>query len=81
MLTDLFQSVLNGIAGLGNVASILPRCPFLQINQVVISNRILGMLAWLIPFDAIVGLLQAWGAAVGVWYLAKTAMRWKRIIQ
>ena len=81
MLTDLVQSFLNGVAGLGDVAAFLPRCPFLQINAVMIDNRILGMLAWFVPFDAIVALLQAWAAAVSVWYVAKTAMRWKRIIQ
>ena len=81
MLTDLVQSFLNGVASLGDIAAILPRCPFVSLNAVVIDNQILSMLSWFIPFDAIVGLTQAWLAAVAVWYLAKTAMRWKRIIQ
>ena len=81
MLTGLLQTFLNGVASLGDMASVLPRCPFVSVNAVVLDNRILSMLAWFIPFDAIIGLLQAWLAAVGVWYVVKTAMRWKRLIQ
>ena len=81
MLTTLFQGIIDGIGGLLNVFNVLPTSPFLSINAVTIDNRILGMLSWLVPFDAIIALLNAWLTAITIFYISKKALRWMKMIQ
>jgi hypothetical protein len=77
MLTSLIQALINA----GNAAlSLLPLSPFYGVQQVVVDSEILSWLAWFIPFDAIVALLQAWCVAIGVWYIATKALRWAKMI-
>jgi len=81
MLTALVQAIINGIGALGGVLDNLPLCPFHQVNAVVLDSQLLSMLAWFVPFDAIISLLQTWLVSIAGWYVAKTGLRWKRIIQ
>ena len=77
MLTSFMQSLING----GNrILNTLPLCPFYSIQAITIDNQILSWLSWFIPFDAMIALLNAWLAAIVVWYAAKTVMRWSKII-
>ena len=81
MLTDLLQSFINGVSNIGNVADMLPGSPFNSINAVKLDNQILASIAWFIPFNEMIALLNAWLAAIVVWYLAKKALRWMKMIQ
>jgi hypothetical protein len=77
MLTEF----TNAISRAGNgFLDMLPICPFYRVQEITVSNEILSWLSWFIPFDAMVGLINAWLAAVSVWYVAKKAMRWAKII-
>jgi len=81
MLTNLIQRIIDGMANLGSAVDRLPVSPFQSIEQLAIDHQILSFAAWLIPFPQIIALLQAWIAAIAVWYVAKTALRWAKIIQ
>jgi len=60
---------------------LLPICPFLSLQQMPISNRVLGYIAWFVPFAEIIALAQLWLISIGIWYIAKTAMRWAKAIR
>ena len=81
MLTNMIQSLLDGIGNLMDATSGLPGSPFRNIEAVTVDNQILGMIAWFVPFNAIISLLQSWLVSVGIWYLAKKSMRWSKLIQ
>jgi hypothetical protein len=77
MFTGLIESLTRaGNAMLGT----LPLCPFYRVQEITLSNELLSWLSWFIPFDAIIALLNAWLAAIAVWYIAKKALRWAKII-
>jgi hypothetical protein len=77
MLTNMQQGLVN--AG-NNIINLLPLCPFYRMQEITINSQMLSWLSWFIPFDAIIALLQAWLSAITVWYIAKTALRWAKVI-
>jgi hypothetical protein len=77
MITD----AINGLARVGDAfLDMLPLCPFYRVQEITLTNEILSWLSWFIPFDAIIGLLNAWLAAIVIWYIAKKGLRWAKII-
>jgi hypothetical protein len=76
MLTDFVNSIMN----LGNPLELLPLSPFMKIEEITVGNEVLSAIAWLVPFDAIIGLLEAWIAVIAVWYLASKILRWMKQI-
>ena len=77
MITNIIQALMNaGDAVLG----MLPVSPFIRMEQIALDNQVLGWISWFIPFDAIIGLLNAWLAAIVVWYFSKKTLRWAKII-
>jgi hypothetical protein len=77
MITD----VLNAIVNLGgNIANLLPLSPFTQIEKIKVSNDVLGAIAWIVPFNEIIALLEAWVLAIAVWYVAQKILRWSKQI-
>jgi len=77
MLTSFVDSLVN----VGNrLLDTLPLCPFIQFQEFMLTSEMLGWLNWFIPMDAIIGLVNAWLAAITIWYIAKTGLRWAKII-
>jgi len=81
MLTELVQGIIDGLGNVTDAAEVLPLSPFYQIQAVAVDNEILAFISWLVPFEAIIPLMYSWLAAISVWYLAKKALRWARLIQ
>ena len=77
MLTNFVDALVRAGNGL---LDILPLCPFHRMQEVQLSNEMLGWMSWFIPFDAIIALLNAWLAAIAIWYMAKKGLRWAKII-
>jgi uncharacterized membrane protein len=81
MLTNLINALIRGIATLVDFINVLPTSPFQSINAVMVDSQVLAFIAWFVPFEAIIGLLQAWIAAIITWYISKKALRWMKLIQ
>jgi len=78
----MISSIIQGLTDAGTaVLNLLPTCPFYQAQQIIIDNQILGWIAWVVPFPEIIALLNAWLAAILVWYVSKKALRWAKLIQ
>ena len=60
---------------------LLPRCPFLYLQEIPIDSELLAFVSWVIPFPQIIALLQAWTVAIGVWYVVKVGLRWAKAIR
>jgi len=78
MITDMIQGIVDGAT---NLIGLLPTSPFYRLHAFVLSNEIMAWMSWFIPFAEIIALLQAWTAAILVWYVAKKTLRWARLIQ
>lgn len=82
MLLKLMQGVLNGLGALLNViVSVLPGSPFNGLYSLVIDNKWLGYLSYIIPVPQILSLLQAWILAVTAFYLYMVVLRWIKAIE
>ena len=81
MITNLLQSIINGLGDFGReLVSALPGSPFQAINAVMIDNKLLSYISWVIPVQQILSLLQLWTVAIGVYYLCMLVMRWVKMI-
>ena len=77
----MLERFVNGLVNTGNsFLDMLPVCPFYRVQEITLSNEMLSWLSWFIPFDAIIALINAWLAAVILWYTAKKGLRWARFI-
>jgi hypothetical protein len=80
MITNIVQSMVDWVGSLGNAIDLLLLSPFQRVSNTVTDSQVLSMLNWLMPITEVVALLQAWGAAIAVWYTMKRALRWSKLI-
>lgn len=81
MLKALLQGIIDGFALLfQGIVAILPTSPFKVLNSVVLDNKYLGWLAWIIPFPQIIGVLQAWVGVIIAYYIYMVILRWIKAI-
>lgn len=78
---NVINGAIQGLADIGHAAlEILPISPFLAWQN-VLDNDLLGMLNWFVPIGDMIVILEAWGIAIGLWYLAMIVLRWVKIIE
>lgn len=82
---NFFINLINGtIKGLGAVLSfvfsVLPPSPFkvIAINSDV--KQFLGYINYLLPLNECLAILEAWTAAIGIYYIYQIALRWLKAI-
>ena len=79
-MIDILNFILDSATTfLTNILNLLPQSPFLAISNVAVAQW-LPSLNWIIPITEIIAILQAWGAAVLVFYSFKIIMRWIKAI-
>jgi len=67
---------------LDTIINVLPKSPFAVADEAIrLDSGLLGFLSWLVPFAEIIALLQAWTAAILIYYLWMTIARWVKLIQ
>ena len=77
----MLTSFVDTLVSAGNrLLDTLPLCPFVQFQEFMLTNELLSWLNWFVPMDAIIGLVNAWLAAITIWYIAKTGLRWAKVI-
>jgi len=79
-MTDILNFILDSATTfLTSILNLLPQSPFLAISNVAVAQW-LPSLNWIIPIAEIIAILQAWVAAVLVFYSFKIIMRWIKAI-
>lgn len=78
-------NIINGlIRAVGAVISFLfaflPPSPFKVIDNTPVSDYLPG-LAWIIPFNAIITMLELWVLAIGSYYIYQIVLRWVKAIK
>jgi len=81
MLTQLFQVLINGIGRLGDVVSLLPASPFQNLHYLIPENPAIDAVLWIVPVAPMLGILQAWLTAIGVYYAVKVPLRWAKVVK
>lgn len=82
MLLSLLQGIIDGlVTALKGIVSVLPGSPFNGLSAVSIDSKWLGYLCYLVPVPQMVALLEAWGVAVGTFYVFMVGMRWIKAIE
>ena len=71
---DMLSALADGIVWL------LPTSPFTYL-ELAFDSKLLGYINYFLPVSEILGILTAWGAAVGGWYLYKIILRWFKLIR
>lgn len=59
---------------------LLPASPFELLSNSSVSQY-MGWLNWLVPIQQIIGILEAWTAAILIYYIYVTILRWIKAIQ
>lgn len=67
------------IAGVA-IMELLPDSPFQTLSNTDVSGY-MGWLNWLVPINQIVGILELWGAAILIYYIYVTILRWIKAVQ
>ena len=81
MLSSFFQLTIDGLVNLLSIIlSVLPSSPFSGIYSLTLDSNLLSALAWIVPFPQILAVLQAWIAAVTVFYLYQIVLRWIKAV-
>lgn len=81
---NFFIDLINWIIkALGSVLSwiinLLPNSPFTILDNSSVTQYLSG-LSWFIPFQQIISILEAWLAAIVIYYLYSAIMRWIKVI-
>jgi hypothetical protein len=80
MLTRLIQILLNGFAGLGQLATNLPLSPFQDLGSFIPDNPVSNFVSWIIPVEEMLSLMSIWLIAIGIYYLIKVPLRWAKVL-
>lgn len=81
MLLKLLQSIIDGLATLlVGIINVLPGSPFNGLSAMSIDNKWFGYLCYIVPVPQIMALLEAWGIAVGTFYLYQIILRWVKAV-
>ena len=83
MFESILSSIMEAVQGfLDKIIDALPRSPFAAASErLSLDDGLLGFIAWLVPFPEIIALLQAWVAAIMIYYAWMTIARWIKLIQ
>ena len=65
---DTIVKILLTLSVAGILIAILPVSPFQAVVQSLEETPYLGYLNWFFPVGRCVGVLTAWGVAIGVYY-------------
>lgn len=60
---------------LGFVTALLPNSPFQLLDNSPISQYLTGI-NYFVPVAQILSILEAWGTAIGAYYLYQAVLRW-----
>ncbi len=74
-LTDLIDDILAA------VLILLPDSPFADIDIPYEIRQILGYVNYFVPVGAMLAIATGWLAAIGIYYLYQTILRWAKTIK
>ena len=81
MNLDLFEWLRQSFEGLiPRIMQVLPRSPFLGFRDLAANVPYLGMVNWFIEVAEMIAVIEAWAAAIAVYYLYSVVARWVRLI-
>jgi hypothetical protein len=76
----VIQSIIDGLGqALTWLVNALPESPFSALSN--LSSNYMKWLNWLVPINQMVTILEAWTAAIIVYYLLVVILRWVKAIQ
>ena len=71
-------------SGIRGVLALLPDSPFLVVQEATSYSELrvwLSMVNWFVPIDVFVGIMEAWLACIGVYYVWQIVLRWLNVIE
>lgn len=74
-ITDVVEQILSA------VLILLPDSPFSTFEIPSEVKEILGYINYFVPIGAMLGIATGWLAAIGVYYLCQTILRWVKTIK
>lgn len=83
---EVLTSIWNGIADVVNdivnaIVFLLPDSPFKDVEIPPEVYEIFGYVNYFVPVGAMLAIGASWLAAIGVYYLYQTILRWARTIK
>lgn len=69
---------LNRIVGF--ILQVLPDSPFTDAIDSIENSEVIGYINYFIPVGTMVGILTAWGVAIGVFYAYQMILRWAKAV-
>lgn len=83
---EFLKNIWNGITEILNeiinfVVLLLPDSPFANIEISPEVIKILGYVNYFVPVGAMLGIGTSWLAAIGIYYLYQTILRWAKTVK
>lgn len=80
-MEGILDTVMNGLEDAAKwVVMLLPSSPFTAISTSAIQPYIQN-LGWILPIPEMLAVLQAWGTAVGVYYVYQAILRFTKMVE
>lgn len=78
----MLDTIANAIdAVLLSILNLLPDSPFTMLSKSPEIYRILQYLNWFIPISQMVAVVEAWLAAVAVYFIYSIVLRWIKAVE
>lgn len=74
-ITDVVEEILSA------VSLLLPDSPFKDVAISPEVKKLLGYVNYFVPVGAMLAIGTSWLAAIGIYYLCQTILRWTKTIK
>lgn len=68
-------------SALGKIMFFLPNSPFDSIINSIDKIDVLKYLSWIIPFEQIIAVSEAWLVSITIFYIYSVILRWVKAIE
>lgn len=79
-IASLFQNIIDCFASLGQkLLNFLPLSPFVHLSKLVIANDVIMLLNYVIPFNFLITITEAWLIAISSYYIYMVVLKWVKV--
>lgn len=78
---DFFGWMQQAFSGLvPRIMQVLPRSPFMAFRNLASEIPYLSYINWFVPVSEMIAVIEAWLAAIALYYLYSVVARWIKLI-
>ncbi len=81
-MVEFFEGIKEGFQGFVEaLIDFLPTSPIVFLQTIPEVEKYLGMLNWFIPIYTMIGMVEGWLIAIGLYYIVQVILRWIKVVE